>query len=135
MDRYEFMRMPISLFPKHIIKQYDLIKKLRNGFIYLEIRRIIYGLPQAGMFVNEYLEEKLAPHGYCKVPHTPGLWKYISHPVQLSLVVDNFGVKYVGREHVNHLTVPSRENLQSAKIRKETCIVAFHFNGIMKKVG
>ena len=64
MDRYEFMRMPISLFPKHIIKQYDLIKKLRNGFIYLEIRRIIYGLPQAGMFANEYLEEKLAPRGY-----------------------------------------------------------------------
>ena len=74
MDRYEFMRMPISLFPKHIIKQYDLIKKLRNGFIYLETRRIIYGLPQAGMFANEYLEEKLPPHGYCKVPHTPGLW-------------------------------------------------------------
>ena len=110
-------------------------EKDERGFIYLEIRRIIYGLPQLGMLTNKYLKEKLAHHGYYKVPHTPGLWKYISHPVQLSLVVDNFGVKYVGQEHVDHLTVPSRENLQSAKIRKETCIVAFHFNGIMKKVG
>ena len=103
MDRYEFMRMPISLFPKHIIKQYDLIKKLRNGFIYLEIRRIIYGLPQLGMLTNKYLKEKLAHHGYYKVPHTPGLWKHISCPILFGLVVDNLDVNYVVKDHVDHL--------------------------------
>ena len=35
--------------------------------------------------------------------HTPGLWRHVTKPVLFSLVVDDFGVKYVGEEHVNHL--------------------------------
>ena len=35
--------------------------------------------------------------------YTPGLWRHVTKPVQFSLVVDDFGVKYVGEEHVNHL--------------------------------
>ena len=37
------------------------------------------------------------------MPHTPGLWKHIHQPIQFTLVVDNFGVKYVGKEHADHL--------------------------------
>ena len=55
------------------------------------------------MLINKYLKEKLALHVYYKVPHTPGLWKHISCPIQFSLVVDNFGVKYARQEHVDHL--------------------------------
>ena len=32
-----------------------------------------------------------------------GLWKHVSLPVQFSLVVDDFGVKYVGEENARHL--------------------------------
>ena len=103
MDRYKCMKMPISLFPEHIIQKYDLKSKVKNGFIYMEIRRIICVLPRAGMLANKYLKEKLALHRYYEVPHTPGLWKHISRPVKLSLVVDDFGVKYVGQKHINHL--------------------------------
>ena len=103
LDRYEYMKIPISLFPEHISQQYDSRSKMNNGFIYLEIRRSIYGLPQAGMLANKHLKEKLAPHGYYEVPHTTGLWKHISRPVQFSLVVDDFGVKYIGKEHIDHL--------------------------------
>ena len=53
------------------------------------------------MFANEYLEEKLPPHGYCKAPHTPGLWN--PPPFQFILFLNNFGVKYVGKEHTDHL--------------------------------
>ena len=38
MDRYKCMKMPISLFPEHIIQKYDLKSKVKNGFIYMEIR-------------------------------------------------------------------------------------------------
>jgi hypothetical protein len=34
---------------------------------------------------------------------TPGLWGHKWHPVQFCLIVDNFGVEYVGIEHFNHL--------------------------------
>ena len=35
--------------------------------------------------------------------HTLGLWRHIFHPVQFTLVVDNFGVKFVGVEQLWHL--------------------------------
>jgi hypothetical protein len=35
--------------------------------------------------------------------NTPGLWKHSTHPIAFTLVVDDFGVKYVGKEHADHL--------------------------------
>eukprot|EP00804_Cyclotella_cryptica_P011478 CCRYP_016405-RA/>CCRYP_016405-RA protein AED:0.32 eAED:0.32 QI:0/0/0/1/0/0/3/0/516 len=85
LDRYEYMRMPIKIIPDHIIDQYHLRNKVKNGYVYMEIRRAMYGLPQA------------------EVIHTPGLWKHTTRPVSFTLVVDNFGIKYVGKEHADHL--------------------------------
>ncbi len=45
LDRYEYMNMSILLFPEWTIKQYDLQKYVYNGFIYLEMRCAIWGLP------------------------------------------------------------------------------------------
>ena len=103
------IRAVLGLFSPHVRKQYQLEKKVRNRFIYLEIRRSIYGLPQAGAIANAYLTKKLKPHGYYEVPHTPGLWKHISSPVQFSLVVDDFGVKCVGKEHALYLVKALKE--------------------------
>jgi len=63
----------------------------------LELRKAICGLPQAGSLANKHLKERLEPHGYREVLHTPGLWKHKNRPVQFSLVVDDFGVKHVGK--------------------------------------
>ena len=103
LERYEYMRMPLDIFPEHIVEQYDLKTVAYHKYIYLEIRRSINGLPQAGALANAYLSKKLAPAGYYEVPHTPGLWKHVARPIQFSLVVDDFGVKYVGRENAEHL--------------------------------
>ena len=69
----------------------------------MEVSRSIYGLPQAGRLVNIYLKQKLAPHGYYEVAHMPGLWKHISRLITFTLVVDDFGVKYKGKQHADHL--------------------------------
>ena len=71
--------------------------------MWLEIRKAIYGLPQAGILANKQLRKKLQPHGYYEVAHTPGLWRHLTRPVQFSLVLDDFGVKYVGKENAQHL--------------------------------
>ena len=63
----------------------------------------MYGLPQAGIIAQQLLEERLAKHGYCQSKTTPGLWRHDTRPISFSLVVDNFGVKYVGEEHAQHL--------------------------------
>ena len=103
MNSYEYMKMPISIFPQHFIKEYNLLEKVCKGCVWIEIRRSIYGLPQSGKLENEYLRKKIAPIGYYEVKHTPGLWKHRSGPIQFTLVVDDFGVKYTRREDAEHL--------------------------------
>eukprot|EP00804_Cyclotella_cryptica_P003418 CCRYP_018558-RA/>CCRYP_018558-RA protein AED:0.36 eAED:0.21 QI:0/0/0/1/1/0.83/6/0/1396 len=92
LDRYEYMRIPLKIIPSHIIDQYDLRAKAKNGFVYMEIRRAMYGLPQAGILANKLLRQRLAKYGYYKVAHTPGLWKHLSRPISFTLVVDDFGI-------------------------------------------
>jgi hypothetical protein len=103
MERYEYMRLPIALIPTEIIEAYNLLPLVHNGHIYIEIRRGMYGLPQAGILGNQLLTERLEPHGYYQCRHTPGLWQHKWRPIMFSLVVDDFGVKYVGKEHADHL--------------------------------
>ena len=53
------MKMPLSIFPQHIKEQYDLDNKAYQGHVWLEIRKAIYGLPQAGILANEQLRRRL----------------------------------------------------------------------------
>ena len=40
---------------------------------------------------------------------TPGLWTHEWRPICFSLLVDDFGVKYVGEEHAAHLVAALKE--------------------------
>ena len=42
--------------------------------------------------------------GRVKVSHTPGLWQHITRPIAFSLVVDDFGVKYIHKDDADHLS-------------------------------
>jgi hypothetical protein len=70
MDRYEYMQVPIHMIPADIIKSYNLTPLVKNGVIYVEICRGMYGLPQAGKLANDQLVQFLAPHGYALDPAT-----------------------------------------------------------------
>eukprot|EP00957_Ditylum_brightwellii_P072361 5499518-Ditylum_brightwellii.AAC.1 len=63
----------------------------------------MYGLPQAGILANKLLTDRFTTKGYRPCRHTPGLWKHDCRPISFSLVVDDFGKKYVGEEHAHHL--------------------------------
>jgi hypothetical protein len=63
----------------------------------------MYGLPQAGILANQLLERCLSIHGYHQTKFTPGLWRHVTCPIQFTLVVDDFGVQYVGKEHAQNL--------------------------------
>jgi hypothetical protein len=103
MDRYEYMRLPIAIIPDEIIEQYQLLPLVHNGHVYIEIRKGMYGLPQAGILANKLLTKRLARHGYAPTVHTPGLWKHHTRPISFTLVVDDFGVKYVDKVNADHL--------------------------------
>jgi hypothetical protein len=38
LDQFEYLKMPIALFPAWIVKQYNLTQHVLHGFIYLEIQ-------------------------------------------------------------------------------------------------
>jgi hypothetical protein len=103
LDRFEYMKMSIVLIPASIIAHYNLNEKVLNDYVYMEIRKGMYGLPQAGILANKLFKKRLARHGYFEQPHTPGLCKHVTHPIWFNLCVDDFGIKYIGREHLQHL--------------------------------
>jgi hypothetical protein len=56
--------MLISRFPQEIIQKYNLNALAVNGWVYIEIRKGMYGLKQAGLLGNQLLQTRLAPFGY-----------------------------------------------------------------------
>ena len=63
----------------------------------------MYGLPYASLISQELLEKILEEHGYNQSQMTPGLWSHKWRPIQFTLIVDDFGVKYIGDEYAEHL--------------------------------
>jgi hypothetical protein len=109
LDYFEYMKIPLALFPEWIKKQSNLNVHACDGFIFLEIGRTVWGLPQAGILANKLLRKRLAPHGYYKCVNTPGLWHHQTQPITFSLVDDDFGIKYMGKEHVDHIITCLKE--------------------------
>jgi hypothetical protein len=94
MKRYEYFRMKIDLFPQDIIDEYNLHDKVdQDGNVFCEVRRGMYGLPQAGIIAQELLEKRLIVAGYTQSKLTPGFWTHDWRPISFTLVVDDFGVK------------------------------------------
>jgi hypothetical protein len=100
---FEYMRIPLASIPQDIIAQYHLLDIAHDGFVLTEIRKGIYGLPQAGILANLLLIQRLATGGYRPAPHTPGLFLHETNGVAFSLHVDDFGIKYVDQASAQHL--------------------------------
>jgi hypothetical protein len=102
--RPEYMRTRIKDLPEEFVTMYNLTNKATaDGFVNIKIQKGMYGLPQAGILAQELLEQRLNKHGCRQSPITPGLWQHDYRPISFTLCVDDFGIKYVGREHAEHL--------------------------------
>jgi hypothetical protein len=111
LHRAKFIRVELSDIPDEVIREYKLREKAtKNGSIYNRAKRGMYGLPQAGLLTNKLLEKRLSKHRYRQSKLIPGLWKHDTRPIQLTLVVDDFDVKYVGKEHAQHLKIALKEH-------------------------
>jgi hypothetical protein len=93
------MVINLASLSQETIEKYDLNELAQDGKVYIEIQKGMYGLPQSGILAKELLQR----NGYCPTTHTHGLWTHDTRPISFLLVVDDFGVKYVGREHAEHL--------------------------------
>jgi hypothetical protein len=53
---FEYMKMPLELFPTWIVDQYNLKKHSKNGWMYLKMHHTMWDLPQAGILANKCLQ-------------------------------------------------------------------------------
>ena len=56
MARYEYMKISLDILPEEIIAQYNLRQLASNGWLYLEIRKVMSGLKEAGHIANNRLQ-------------------------------------------------------------------------------
>jgi hypothetical protein len=63
----------------------------------------MYRFKQAGLLANQLLQKRLEPFGYYPSRHTPGMWLHKTRPISFSLIVEDFAVKYVGKENAERL--------------------------------
>ncbi len=104
MTWYKYMRLKLLDMPEDVIEHYCLLNiAAPDGYVNCKIRQGMYGLPQVGIIAQELLAKRLKGHGYFQSKATPGICSHEWRPIAFTLVVDNFGVKYVGEEHAEHL--------------------------------
>jgi hypothetical protein len=57
LDCYKYMKMPLTLLPADIIEHYNLHDKALNEYVFMEIQKGMYGLPQAGILAIKLLKK------------------------------------------------------------------------------
>jgi hypothetical protein len=97
------MIMLLSRFQEEIVETCNLKALDVDGWVYIEIRKVMYGLKQASLLANQLLQKRLTPFGYYTARHTPGLWLHKTRPIAFSLIVDDFAVNYVDKQRADHI--------------------------------
>ena len=108
LPRKEYIRIAIKLIPEEIIELYNLRELEHNGFVYAEVSKGMYGLPQAGRVASDALIPRLQAAGYQPAKYTPGLFIHDENSIIFCLCVDDFGVQYTEKKDAEHL----RDTLQ-----------------------
>ena len=103
MKKPEYVKIQFSKTPQEFIYEYDLKEYVHNSWVYHEVLRGAYGLPQSGILAKKLLHKQLEDEGYYEAQTTPGIWRHNSRTVMFCLIVDNFGLEYVGKQHAKHL--------------------------------
>ena len=76
----------------------------------MDIKQGMYGLPQEGLIAKKLLEKIPNKKGYKQSDITPVFWTHDWCLICFSLCVNNFGVKYVGKQHAEHIMKVLREH-------------------------
>ena len=99
----QYMRLPIKIIPQEIIDIYNLNDIVEDGWVYVKIVKGMYGLPEAVKKSNDLFKKLLDEAGYYPIQFTTEMWRHVWRPITFTLVVDDFGIKFEGDIHANHL--------------------------------
>jgi hypothetical protein len=102
------------------INEYNLQNIVDDGWCYVEIRKAMY---VSGFLANQESKGVLAKEVYIPSKFTAGMYTHKTRNIALSLVVDNFGVKYVNQEDMDRLIATLLRDTRSKSTGKENIIL------------
>ena len=76
MERPEYVKIKLSDIPQDFIDEYNLLECEYNGWVFFEITKGCYVLPQRGRLANDLLRMCLNKARYFEAATTPGLWRH-----------------------------------------------------------
>ena len=100
----EYVRFRLSLIPRAFTEAYNLRElATKDGYVYARVNKAWYGLKQAGRIAHDDLVARLAEAGYHKASLVEGYFRHEHRPIDFTLVVDDFLIKYERSEDLEHL--------------------------------
>ena len=64
MSHFKYTKIPLQWFPQDIIDQYNIMYLVeKDGFVYFDILKVMYGLKQAAHISFDHPVKLLKPHG------------------------------------------------------------------------
>ena len=116
MDNYEYMFIPINQIHRKsltIIIYTTLYIKAKSMW---KFAVVCTAFPKQESSPKNNFIHFLGSYSYSPVPHTPGLWCHQWRPITFCLVVNDFGVKYIGKEHADHVIQCLRNHYKEIEI-------------------
>ena len=100
----EYMRVHYRHIPQDIRDKYDINSKVHtDNYVYIRIKKGMYGLKQAAVLAYNKLVTVLSTHGYKPCTYSTGLWEHTTLKTKFCVCVDDFGVKYFNKADADHL--------------------------------
>ena len=94
------MKIAYKYIPDDIRTRYNLQAKCHNDYVYVKIKRGMYGLKQAAVLAYQQLVEHLQKHEYEPVAGTTCIFQHKTRKTKFCLCVDDFGVKYYSQDNL-----------------------------------
>ena len=94
MDRAENIIIQISVIPQEFIIAYNIKDKAHNGYIFAQVNKGMYGIPQIWLIIHDAIVKYLSLYVYYPSNNTSVICTHDSQPINFTLVFNDFGVKY-----------------------------------------
>ena len=95
MDRSDYTMIQISIIQQEFVDKYNIKVKEHNCYIFTQVTKGENGLPQSGQISHDALVKNLEHYGYRPLRKTLALWTHGRRTINFTLIVDDFGVKYL----------------------------------------
>ena len=102
----------------------------KDGYVYCEIRKDMYGLKESGCVGFQNLVNNLAPFGYEPMLCTPGLWRHNTCHTTFILAAYDFGIKHFNQDDIDHLlnTLKTHYTISEDPTGSHYCVLQIYWN-------